>query len=1357
MACEPVNKTKEEVENIIVNRGFIYTKQPNQTVDVTESYLDHTHNNTELRQVPGEETEKYFFFNVKFPKRVSDLSKRYFEERYGGKDEAQSIHNTPDNIVKREGGSVVHRIQEKIMRALADNKQNEIPRIRREALSATDYKMTEAQFNTLGRLAEEVLDQITQQQKAIDPTKKAIIKTEHRIVDPVTMRGGALDVLALFSDNTAAIFDYKTIYRKGSEIEDLVTPSKYESYELTLSEYKRIVKERYYVKDVRISRIVPIHTDFVEKEGKHPFGERLTTTFSRVQAGSGTNVALEQIPVAAEKTKYEDLNKLLEKQNTRLKLYEDKLSSKRLSKNEYDDLQERIKSLRKAIQSTIIRGDVSDIILTVSELINEYRNKAAIPEFNQDGDPNPGYLTLGDVHNFIEEMSVYSDIIENTSSYFKDLKEKNPEMYTYLKTRVYRMSSVLKDTLNEAQKKSDQAALMGVSEQYKDEKGNLLPTDELGFFQRQFNRFSEIDHPVFQSAWKYLQTAQHKLRTDVRTLSDNLSEVQTELFKWAKSMGISRQEAFNKLIDLDKGMIYNKLSKEFWGKRRQAFKNKDFDYIYSIYELRDKEKWLESYNRRRADQMERLKARYNNLEDSLDEDGEPAGPTAAEYERAYKNALYGWERRNDLTTYKEAWLNSRNTGYLKYKEGVEEANESEEYKYIKKHKPLLNFYNFYLEQNKNFRNILGMSNYSLLPDYFIPNIRKEVIEHLSQDGFHFGAAVKEIIDDVANVRSEDSYIATVDNEGNIKRNIPKLFLQPFRNKDGNIDNTRKSYDLGKSMIYFAKMAYNYRYMSEIESSIIALKKLLGDSTPEQGGVHVTDSLGRKIKGRVQEWATKSGIGTDTYKLFENLTDFYLYGIKYKDAITVKGLSLTKLLTRVKQYYSKKTLGFATIPAAGAFIAGKTASSFEGKKGISYTTKQYNNTKVLRAKESKKFFAVNEYFDPYAEDPTERIALKQSANWKSKTFSSRTLFAPLRKVDEWITNHVLVSMMQNFGINSNDQLVRLNRTDVDTKGIKSLWETSKYDPKTGQVQIPGIDNNEANFVSFRQAVRDTTTNIIGSLSQEDASNSDVNLLWNLMMQFKSWMPGIVRERTGKLRYNTNIQGLQWGRFNAFLKDYSLTHAEKDMGIRGLRYFREVFLPTTRRAVLDIMTFGIAPGIKNNRINIERAKRQFVQFQLDNPKLKDVSFEQFLEIKRAQIKALMVELRVLFGFTSLIFFLGANSDDDDTPRYMDNWFTRTIYKTMTKGESELIFMWNPNEFIRLVRNPLPMANILSDAAKTIGNGLDETRDLLAGENSPYDKSPGLYYLVQWMYGGVQLSRLTELYKQYQKSPYMQQNTY
>jgi len=273
-----------------------------------------------------------------------------------------------------------------------------------------------------------------------------------------------------------------------------------------------------------------------------------------------------------------------------------------------------------------------------------------------------------------------------------------------------------------------------------------------------------------------------------------------------------------------------------------------------------------------------------------------------------------------------------------------------------------------------------------------------------------------------------------------------------------------------------------------------------------------------------------------------------------------------------------------------------------------------------------------------------------------------------------------------------------------------------------------------------------------MSNEEVAMYDLNLGLSIAMQFKTWMPGLVRERFGKLRYDEHIQAVRQGRYGSYFSGYKPTAEELQNGFVLGYYVKEILVPNMLKTAFDLATFGLAPKMGMTRVNEIRAKAHYNAWKADmeskNPAVAaEISFEEYLEAKQHQVTAFLVELRVILGALAFITLMGADDEHGD-PRYMNNWTTRTAYKMLRKGNSELTFMWNPSEFARLIANPIPLAKILTDAGKTITNTMDESRDLVFGENSPQDKSPMGYYTFQWAYGGTQIARLTELFETYKK---------
>lgn len=1351
MSCKTNNLTAERVQNIMINGGMLFEKDLNLSYEDRIDRMDWMNDNLILHETSEVEDDSYYtIFGERVSHRVSELATAEFVKRQGPR-QAKKIKERPNTILFKKAGIKIHKTMSDLIENIYNNK-GDIREIRSRAAQGS-FPITQANFNELERLSRSLISQIEEVQNSIDPSKKAVIRTEQKVINSVENRGGSIDLLAFFSDNSAAIYDFKSKhstkqnYENFELINELLGYDSVHDYELNMAEYSDIAVQNFDLTNIRQNRLVPIHIRLnVKPRDQQADNDIYSDQFELIQAGGATSKYLEQIPVRGEATKYKSLNALLEKQFVIINKLNKRLTTERLSGDERDRLKAKIAQLRKALQKTIVDGEITDIVNTCNRLIVETESRIGHPK-ELDGEPNPKFLDDRSLLEILGEVAVYKDIIDNTHDYFKDIKQQDEGLFNRLTEQVGKVSNQLQSSYNELKEERDRRILDRVPDMYKQPDGSLGALPTLDFFTRTFNRISEIDHPIFKTAWDLIQSKLQQSKNQVNALADELDNKQAALFKWAKQNGLSRTAAFEKLINFETGNLQSMMNKEFWDIVNSVDKlpvEEGAAIMKDLFEIEDYETFKNDYNTRLTNYKERQLIAH---------EGDEA---------AFKKDLIGWVKNNNLVKFNEAWVNPYNRGRLKIKPEILEKYKSDEYRYIEKNKPLLDYYEMYVNYNKEFRDLLGISRYRDLPPNFIPNIRKEMADFIGREGFNLRGTFSEFIDSFR-VREEDVYLGERDYDGEIHKRIPIMFLNPFRDKDGNVDMTRKSYDLGRSLVLFGKMAYNYAAMHEIEPTILFLREYMSNPSAGTPGTEVTTRTGRKVKGMISKIATKAGMATDEYKLFENMTDYYLYGIKFKEKSLSKSFDTVKFILKLKDYYSKRSLSFAALPSIGAFFAGQLGMVFEGKKGISYTSKSLRQARKEIFTENAKAVSLARHFHTYAEDPVDKRAHKLSIKTVKKIVDTRTLFMFLRKVDERIVNLVTTAMLHDWGINDKGKLIRLTRKDIDTSRVKSLWDSVVFDEKTQEWTIPNM--TEEAFLDFRNAVKGTTTNIIGSLSHEDISQGDLNLIQGLLMQFKTWAPGLAREHFGNLNYDTRIQAIRWGRFKAALNEFSLTKSEKDNAIGFMAFISRVVIPNLARGILDLVTFGLAyrSGMIGTthmtdhkermkvRGNLERARRRYIKFvTIDNPHLQGkLSFDEFLETRNAQLTAMLVEMRAILGFLMFLSFLGAGGDDDE-PRYMSNYITRTIYKSMAKTQSELTFMWNPDEFARLLANPLPLARILQNAKWTWQNTVDETRDLIYGENSPYDNSPMLYQTIQWAYGGNQLARFFEVFEVYKKAP-------
>jgi hypothetical protein len=1364
-SCNPLSK--EHVINSAKNKVAIMQPKLNQTAEETRERLDWLKSIVQLRD------DKYVLLDglIEVGKRVSEWAKR--------KAHLPEYSVDPDNEIKRKGGTHVHEVLARLLNYYwsGSTSKTQLDDIYKFASTTGTTTLGFDHFNVLKEVALHVVDDIKKVQKEIDPTGKgkATLHVENFIMDFVNDIGGTIDVVAVFSDNTAAVYDFKTTGKNdvfsdislGLPVNNPLPYTDLRAYELSQGKYAQILKERIGISGLRRNRLIPIAINYKEKADKknQPAGNKLLPAVARL-ASVGSTSGIKPVPVGGETSKHKGLNILIEKQFAQQDLLKEQLRQGNKTYDQRQAIQERINTINQSIISTLVDEDISDLATTIENLVRDVEFRIAEPKELAGGKENPNYLTKEELDSYYQEMTVYSDIVNETHVYFTELKKSDPKKYAKLRAMIGKNRDNLENLTMLVKSEILNRLESNMPKEVLDKDGHILPFKALGFGELNALKLSEINHPVFQHFWQSVSKTQQNTKRKFMELSEKVYPVIEALHAYGKANigGIDyRTKVYEMLIDKKAGNLHPKLEEGFYKKLMEDLDSGGPDAVTlakDSFEFKDKKKWLEEFTQRRIGQEKFLKNKHGNLEDTFKADGTIA-KTAATNKKNYDAALKKWDEQNNFLTSGTAWLNSKQRRiHMRLKESVIQAHASEEYKKIRNVKELNDFYEMWESYMEEFAEILGITSYSQLPPNFIPNIRKELIEHLTWGNLNAAAAGREFYDSLS-VREEDIYRGDKKQKTNT---IPILYMNKFFTKDGKVDNDRKSYDLGRALIIFGQMAYNYQQMSKVEADVFAMKMMLGDPTTEQGGTLATNQEGDTIKGRIQAYMTEEGRTGETFKLFEDLADAYLYGIKFKEKDPFGKFNLIHKATKLKSYNSAMKLGLAVVPASGAWLAGKTGSILSGAKGILYNNEQFMYAAKEYAIHNAKYKDFTGFFDAQNDDYVERELMKYTASWKQKYMSDRTLFWPLRRVDESIVNQIVVAMAQNWGVDEKGNVVRFT-TFGKKKGLykdmKSLYELMEKDDK-GKVTIKGL--SEEGYLQFRLAVKSGIGEIIGNMNPDDMGKMDVSFIHNQVFSFRGWIPAIVLEYSGKLRWDATTQAMRWGRFRAVASDYNkdisadqFTTEELETGKWIMPYITKVFLPVLRNQVIDLITLGLSPAqsfaskLGWTRINEERAQRQYLKFLAENPGMRDtVSFEHFLEIKEAQIKATMMQIRTITMFLMLAMWLGGDGEDGE-PRYSHNFATRYMSKVLSKAGSELTFMWNPNEALRLMVNPFPTAGILTQLLNTLSNGFDEASDLIFGEDSNRDKTPPFYYLLQWIKGAPQAMRFLEVYEEMKKNPY------
>lgn len=1376
MACRinykenPISDIRDAVEK----KKFAFETFPDQTQEETATKFEMYRNivttelvsNNELAQGyhldSSGKTMRYVWLDTKklaFKGRVTDKSKAKFAKKKS-KVIADQISNTPDNINKRELGTSVHKLAENIMNYYLNTFESDLidktgiiekPDLIKLINSdkyLKDYYTTNGSLNDnftkFSQGIKEVLEDAIKTQKNINPNGKFKVFTEQFIPNIRQNMGGTMDLFILYSDNTADLYDFKTIHIDDPSVLD--DKGNINSHNW-LPEYKledfntqipilvdMVLREG--VKKVRKARVIPIHTQLKYKFKDHRSpGNNLTDSPKKIVISTKGSEYLTQIPLIAEDTGDENLNVAVQNSYILLNNLTTKLEKLEPGSLKYNVLKKRISALTKSISSIIVKNDFQNINKEFTSLVDKFTdkfhtlvdidNKKIIVDGKEEN--NYKYLSLEQIKDLMDDVEIFIGIAQASTTYLKNLSTITEEdlLKAIEKTNAYLGSA--NSMLSSLKTKYMQRMLN------KDDMEKLKDNTEIGIVTKLFDRFSELPNSIIQKAREYMSKANDTTRIEFQKFTKELKKVAGNLEEWGQSKGLNPFETYKFLINSETGDLYKELNKEVYDRLENAKAAKDDKVIDSIYTLKkDAEEIFKT-------KKENYKLK-NNISDENNED------------------FQKWLKFNDP---KE--LKYTNNAYKYYEIDFNKLKDSDftsEYLYIKQNKALLDYYNFWTDSMSRFRDMYEFRNsYQKIPNNFIPWIKKSMLESYFTNGIFNDNNINDLIKNQMKINQEEKEINYSDNyniikgeidpeTGRAKREIPRMFINPLRNASGEIDGSLKSFDLNASMLTFAYSALNYNEMKKIEASVEALKDIM---SYKEAGVNKLDTKGNKIKYAYNKIEARVyGKNLSEVDILEKMIDYHMYGIKVQEVNKT-----SQFLLKAKRYQQLKELGLSLMGPLVNVTGGKTNSYFEGVKGYYYTKKMLAKSTADRISTDKKtrelYFAVSAFFEPYQGKKVNDVSKQFKGNKILKKLNMDSMFTLWREGDEHIEQSVLYSMLQNYGI-ENDKIVRIgNKT-----GIKSLLDSTRIEGDN--LIIDGLLDKDGNvnidmYNKFRQTVLNINAAIKGSMNEEDMNLVNMSIVGNLAMGFKNWMPGLVNERfkgifdSNTLSYNYVTDTVTQSRYAALITDIGL----KDDDIKLTNFFYKIFTPSFFKFAADVLTFG---AYKYKDINIDRAKTEFLDFKyknINNPDIQNYSFEDFLDYKKGQIRALAVEVRAIGILISILAFLGGDWDDDDEKDYKETWLGRQTYRFFNRYRREMSSLVNPMDWESYFRSPLPISGLLIDFTKLISNTFDQTRDDVFGQNSPYDKTPRFYELHQWIPGYKLPVTLFEPFEEQKKSEY------
>ena len=851
-------QTKEDFNTAIEFGKAINTIHPDQTQEVTLQFLKNTRNN--VSKISG----KYSAGTASIKESVTEKISRL--KPYTGK---------PNPLLEQQGniGNHIHEVSsfmlENVLAQLDGKSVNQAFQMF-DDLTQPDVTeinnrygrgLSPSSVTNIFEGVKKIIKDIYKVQRTINTLSgkegNVGILSEQVLIDPRRNLGGTTDILAVYSDNTASIFDLKTKILKsdnkdvfGNVIDPsrLITQSDHEKYKLQIGEYAKLLKDSYGVKSVRTTAIYPVTIDikFNNKTQKYqPLINNIKFP--------GQDKLLEKVLPFSNKTGFKELDDYIIKLDDRLKRLKAKLKSTPSNREELTDKIDQLESLKKEI----LLNHSLDKVISYGKSLSDKVSKAEL-----------NLLTIPELQDLIEELTLLDNITEASFSYRMFLKQTSKaEDVEELEKQLGEIAIEIKDKLETVKEVFFKDKVTKLIEEtsgveIQDESGNFIPFAQEGYFSKWFYQLSQFDHPVFRSLKKILTQINYEVREKTDKVVQEIVDVESKVEAWRVKTGRSFDDLVNIMINPETDNFWGKYEAEYIDELKLANGGtlykfyKPVDDYYSRYEIR-LEKRIKFFKEEQKFEGEKL-----------------------------EKAVREWKSKNDLTLengipkFPEAWERAKTYHQLQMIDNPERYNEK--YKFILSTPELKSYYEMFEKYNKHFREILDVE-YTQLPNNFLPNVRKSMSERITEQGINgLIAGTKDFFSDFS-IREEDR---SADTTYNSNEQIPVFYLNRFRSSDGSLIIGEKSYQFGRSLAIFAKMAYNYEALEQFLT-------VHGEQISQSRGKNLLDALGNPITEKLQQ--------NELPETFRTFVDMYLYKINTKAIFGDKSGKIEKMLLKAKEY------------------------------------------------------------------------------------------------------------------------------------------------------------------------------------------------------------------------------------------------------------------------------------------------------------------------------------------------------------------------------------------------------------------------------------------------------------------------
>lgn len=1155
--------------------------------------------------------------------------------------------------------------------------------------------LTQEQFKHFAEEVVKIMDDMYRLQQTIDPKGKVDVMPEVTVLDEKSDTAGTIDLLFLFSDGSAAVYDYKFISPGTDALrpdtyllsKDQFYNKKLEGYENQMGFYLNALNRQYGIppNKIRRSRLVPGHVRFKFSKGKP---ERIMY----FAMGASKDRYLQQIPVRQEYSA-ELPKKLL-----------DKLSEIYARLNVLDSVEKKNASQRKETEllNTAVREllNDSDMRWTLEEIDNALENFRELRKEDKLEE-----MTSEQIAQDILMLSRYKMV--NEAMEYRTLSEASKSKLQNLNAEVESAMMVL-DTLFKDRVLKEKGYDLTIASK---KSGGV---DKLLSLHTHHNQ-------VVAYGMKLMTEAKIEAQEELNQIMDKFDLADEKLKEWGKRNGKSLQDVYDMFIESSKNglRLVPVLSNEFRELRQEMT---DMMLSDDKTEQLKASKWVKEHFRIKEGAKEQFDKDLERYKEVL------MNSTPGPKSQRYEDLLKEWLRKRNVWSKESfyAWFLDGKR-YLEVTPEKFESSVSQSYKEIMKHPELLEWVTLW-------KNTMAEMNrripHEYIPLSMVPAVPISLGEKVGSDISGMPGYIKEEFKRSFTLETELN-----ERFGEHVKSIPLRYMHAMGSSNGEIDSSMFSRDLRNVMYKFLESALENEKLSQIEGQMLVLRNILA-----------SNKVGKMKNGVLDRGpASLENMDPATMEYFDALINSQMYGQKWAQEFTgtLFGVKISaKSVQSMMSLFSKIRM---TVPVRAALAAGVAGEGFlraQMNSNPNFGEKNYQKSLTMLLKDNDRFWALARRFDAISEAQSALVAREKRSLLTSRALDPVYGYYPLIPVDRMLNATAMVTMLHNYAM-VNGEAVRLSLLPEGTKSIAEGVEI-----KDGKLvtEIP-LEILKKLIMVHRMEMRGVT----GSMSQYDFAAYHNDMMVSVLMQFKGWMPGLAQAHFGGVRYDQLLDRFDEGKIAGSLKavssKFNRDEMEGELKLRDLlKKTADTVLDGLHTLVLD-SAYTLSSVERDKRIKEgtwdlnstaekkyqNRRNRLLAEFEIfrnntsvprfrKEGKATESDIEAFMQMRQQSVRGMMTELRNMLGTMLLSSMLtAALMGDDDEATYASKVSNDLLARIIL----EMAQFYNPIELMKTVKNPIALLGLAELIAKIGSNGVDEMLTLVGVRDGKRDMTPFLHF--------------------------------